>query len=547
MMARALKACCFFIMALALRCSAGDSALVDPCGEGCGVPDLQLAVEVYPATTETEVVLSELLADEIQQTDSGLTLEVPDAVEVTVIVADDNGTAIPASLVLTRASRLPGRPPIVTIATTDAEGVARMTVLPLDEAAGTYELRATPTKPKPLDDFLYPPIFMQGVVIDSAATIDVVMPARDELLHIEGRLLPAVEGEPIPAYRVRAETSSGAVSTSSAANTDGYFDIDAQPFSGEYTVRVDPPEGITGPTFFYDALAEEPTAQGLELQLPALPSTQMFCMPGVGGLDTAGVYAPVAGAQLVFETDLADVVESYNDATGSGVDGATMRVEAVTDASGQATFALLPGTTEAPRLYTVGVTPPSDSPFAATVIEDFAVAPPGYGAGDCPNLPQIDLPLRVALTGVVETILEDGTMGPVAGATVEAVRRVKTPTVAPTAPAVLTNPQSTTDATGQFLIWVDGGTYNLEAQPAAESGLPRWSRDDVWAHMDVEDLQIELPPPITTDVLVLRRNGAALESAIVRIYTVKSDDIARLRGDSTTDAAGHAYIVLPDP
>ncbi|HLK92802.1 MAG TPA: carboxypeptidase regulatory-like domain-containing protein [Polyangia bacterium] len=188
----------------------------------------------------------------------------------------------------------------------------------------------------------------------------------------------------------------------------------------------------------------------------------------------------------------------------------------------------------------------------------FVVVPPPGSSGATSCLSPIDPSMNVLLqltgarTEVAGHVVDNGS-NPVANVTITA-----TPGPAPV-PGCLSTPAApgttTTDASGNFSLLLDQGTYQLDYDPPGGSSAPRWT-----------ELSVTVPPPSATPaprtvvlpamgvvsgmVLDPNNNNKNLPSATVRLYepcTAPCSSAPVLKAQAVSDANGAFRFVVPLP
>ncbi len=555
-------------------CGATEDAATCPPNTECGKPPpaaLKLAAELVPpmGSDQVQQEVAELAFDE-----SGVaTVTLGPRATIDGFVYGTEAKGMPAQVVVSRPSLVPGNPQVVVQTTTDMDGHFALSV-PRGSAA--YRLTVLP---RPPSDALYPPVTWPLTADDASepdptapVTVKVVLclaggsaqcPALHQLAWIGGRVTDPF-GQGLPGVRVTAaDLASGELVSSVATTGDaGEFDLYLSPGVGaEQTVHV-----VAAITLAADGLPDGQLALSRdvkvgggdagELRRPALPASLPFQLP-IGGKAPSGAQQALAGARVDFAADLGEIY-------GGG--RARYTTSATTDGEGLARVQLVPGTGDANRGYAVTVTPPPDAVFARGT---FQAVPVGTAAG---VLGGVDLAVRPLLAG--HLVGADG--APVKGATVQAQ---------PSRAAVnsdntgdLTVASTLTGGDGAFALRVDRAWYDVEFVPPAAAPLPRWSVDNQDVEADLDLSTVALPRAVLTSVRVLgpvplvdpdgkpvldgdgkpQYTLSPISGIEVRALALAYDAAcpqspgacplpARLRGTGVTDGSGSAALLLPAP
>jgi hypothetical protein len=523
-----------------------------PCPSGnCSVSNaLLLAVEVSPISTNTNQLALPTQEIEKLTVDAdnhfALTLERATTLDGRVI---DEKTSQPvqAGIVLTRPSRISGRPGIYYQTITSMNGAWSTVVSPTHDGE-IYTVRVQPddSAQRPPETFL-----IEG---SRDRTVDLALSDTGKLLQITGKVTNALQA-PVAGMQVQALDPMTRVSVSTTAVTDA---------TGSFALRLAlAPTSLTGTGNAPSPLAavqivaapsEKTTWQPrlelpvdvsragpansliVNLALPPLPNAAQLVY-SVVGLSPSGKEVQVAGAHCQFTADVSDPrsqVRAYYD------------VGADTGADGKAGVMLIPAT-DANREYQVMVSPPSTSEFQA-INTSVSVGPAGgYGAS-------IMLAQRNQVTGQVFN--PDG--APAKGVSVfpnPATAVLLAPTQSSVAPSRL--PSTYTDAMGSFVLRVDNGGYDFGLIPPAVSGLPRDWIGGQMIGTDTTLPPVTLPPASKVVGNVADALNLPLVGASVWIYSVAPHnsqcapaDYAclqppRLIAQGTADTDGNVNLLLP--
>jgi hypothetical protein len=357
------------------------------------------------------------------------------------------------------------------------------------------------------------------------------LPIAAKSFTVSGRLLSAV-GDPLAGLLARAFVGGNLVSNVSSTMMDGSFSVmvPADATATSLAVEVEPPDSNTPAPHFW--AKPFPLTADVDLgvvQLPAYGQPVAFGFPVQG--DTTGDPA-VVGALVRARTLLADDQKGTTDYLRDGL----------TDMTGQASLALLPGSTSALRPYDVAVVPPADSIFAITCLEGLGLATGAIQAA-------IQVHHRPVFTGTV--VGADGT--PVAGVAIQATR-TGGPTTACDDYASAPQTTGTTKADGTFTLHLDAGIYTLDFDPPAGAPYPRLTQTGVQAAMGGDAQTVQLAPGAVVEGTLLDSSGQPLPQAGVRFYGPACAAPATcpqaspvLEAQARADANGHYRMIIPTP
>jgi hypothetical protein len=511
----------------------------DQCGDGnaCSggtclpraAPPAVWAIELAPGSA------SDAAFTELQQASApaaAFDLTAGAKVTLTATIVGDT-TTVPftvAHLVLTVPSTIPGRPDLQfeTDLPPRKSGPPVFT-LQLPKAifgrAGTFQvLPLSPT------DAAHEPVRLSLPIAEQ-----VELPLPTARLTVHGRLVSAL-GDPRGGFTARAYLGTKLVSNVDVTTTAGVFTLFV-PASDEVaaltpglTVELEPIAGAADPRFASRAMPVSANTDLGDLVLPPFGQPNVFHFAVHGDADNG---MPVAGAVVRAWTLLAN-----------GDAGKTDFVRAApTDDAGGANLGLLPGTTNALRVYDVAVVPPPESPYGIKCIPEFPLA--SGGTSDQPaNLPPVVLGRRTVVSGAVRG--QDGT--PASGVMVLATR-VSADGTTPCTPNVGAAPTAaTTDDAGVFSLRLDAGTYRIEYDPPSGAPFPRLTERGVVVRSSTGatiDHPVSLPSGAVVEGTARGPDGAALPLAAVRFFELAPPAEPVLRAQARTDAQGHYRAVIP--
>ncbi|MEO8214611.1 MAG: hypothetical protein ABI560_15520, partial [Myxococcales bacterium] len=246
---------------------------------------------------------------------------------------------------------------------------------------------------------------------------------------------------------------------------------------------------------------------------------------------------------------ISDVTLRFHTEIPSGTDGvAIYEREARTDAMGEVTVSLVPGTAAEPRNYQITIVPPPDSPYGTKCLPDVPVLV-SDNDGPWQYADTFSVDPKVTLQGVIR----GNDLAPAATVSVTATQL----SVTSDCPRSLAaSPVSaTTSRTGSFQMLVDPGTYRLEIDPPTGSPVPRLTEEAVVVTGDpVTVHDVTLPAGEVVEGDVKGADNVPLGSASLKIYQVlcRADTCKgptrippALQAQTRTDMRGHFRVVLP--
>ena len=428
----------------------------------------------------------------------------------------------------TQPSALGGRAVIAT--TSGASGdVDFSTQLP---SRGTYDVLVEPIGAfrATVPPFRAPMPLMLGV---GGTALSIVLPTDET--HIVGDL---VDDAGVPGFEVLAvDRATGArISSVSTTGTDaaapGHFDVVLPATGSAFDL-------VIRPTADRQASGLAPTYRiAPELLMPDGTGAVRILVPGhlvpvhwrgtVEYPETRGM-RPVAGAVIQLHSD--DIVDASTGLVGS------FDLTVTTDAEGVYDAMLLPGT------YTIAIVPSADEELG--ILRETRELRATAGSNNEILGHVFRLPLRTVLSGVVQS--PDG--DPIRDASIRAVPTGAT-LMGLTDPGVTRLARSSTatsGALGDFRVELDVGVYDLVVQPPEASRYP-WSIVLDYgiggSSAPLADVvQVDAPVVVESDLTWL--DGGALASAEVRAYAVTPDHRVIQVGRTTSDAQGHARLLVP--
>ncbi len=333
---------------------------------------------------------------------------------------------------------------------------------------------------------------------------------------------------------VRAVDADGRVVSSSTLTTStGWFQIRISPdlAGAPYELRVTPPDDVTLPSIDVPVdLAIASDAREITLPRLAPVSVQNYV-----GYYVDGVPYAVNHAAVSFESIALDDLGLPGDLS--------FRRTAFTEtpAEGPSPFTLdvFPGT------YRVVVTPAESDRAGVLVFEvdiDERSATPGIQGQN------YLLPLRTRMSGVVLT--PGGSPVPLAGLN---AHRVAPPSTLAAGDLLRfgRSSETTADGTGNFLLPLDVGTFDLVVHPGEGTGYAWHVVPGVVVGAEQPDFAMDVPiaSPVPVEGVVLDGSGEQpLAHAMVRAYVILgTGEQARAVqvGEATTDENGAYEVLLP--
>ena len=403
-------------------------------------------------------------------------------------------------------------------------------LLPSDTLGRTAEMRLVPGAPL----YRQMPPWRLPWQVASAVTLN--LPGADDTLVLSGTLEnPAPEAPAQLEARVVAgdRLLSNVVSVKSGERFELRMQksvlaaLAGSAYANQLEVVLRPPESQPG-----QAQLSVPITPGKidlgALRPPLLPPATAVTVPVVQTPPAGGRELPVAGATVVFSTSLeatAPVRATYSRASQ-------------TDATGRATFSLIPGSGGDTRRYVVRIIPPATSSAGALCVPDYPVA---AAVSDTPRVgATIRLPRRAALGGRV--LRADGR--PAASVRVRATRQGDLFGPECGGGAAPTPAEITTDGDGVFGLWVDPGVYRIEYEPPVGSALPHFREEDILIGADLHR-DVVLPRGLAVEGAVTDGTGAPVGMAEIRAFSLDAQGRAQVEGKALSGRDGTFRLVLP--
>ncbi len=488
------------------------------------------AVEVDPPSSSAYAHTQ--IASRDVASDAPFVAETASAVSV-VFSAPTNGGSVPtsANAVLTVSPIVPGRPDLVyqSTAVATANTTTAMLLVPQDAFSTAATLSLIPLPPADQQRPVYP------FSVTVSSNVAVTLPSGDLLLS--GQLLDSVQSR-LPATFVAKVFQNGVqVSNAPLTQLDGSFQlqIPGAAAGGPLTLELLPTSSdplVTSAPFAVTAGTKLGT-----ITLPAYVKADRFSVAVKDGT------IPLSGVSVRAQTSLGATAGS-----GTVTGTAQYAVSGTTDAGGNVTLQLLPGST-----YAIAATPPPGSLYASECVPMVrTVAGSNSNGGAPPNVKTIDVTLRPVLSGTVRTA--GGTPIPNVSVSATGTPDPYPPCAAPSTATAST----TTDASGRFRLPLDPGTYQLDYDPPSGSAAPRlteWLVTVSGAGTVLHD--ITLPPGALVAGSVTGASNEALSSAVVRFFQVRCTGPTDcqgpnripplLIGKALTNLQGQFRMVVPAP
>jgi hypothetical protein len=453
---------------------------------------------------------------------------------LTVTVAGDS-PALPLSaahLVVSAPATIPGRPDLSfeteLLPAHDAGPPSFSLQVPKALIGRAGRLEMLPLAPA---DAAYGPV-RANATIDTQ--LEVQLPPKR--LTVRGRLVSAL-GDPKAGFTARAFAGSDLVSNVVVTGADGVFtvlvpapsDAAAPP---AVTIEIDPATTVAAPRFSSKAMVVSANTDLGDVTLPAFAQPNVYHFVVHGALDEG---QPIAGAVVRAWTLLGDDTAGRTDFIRA----------ARTDDMGGVSLGLIPGTTNALRVYDVAVAPPPESPYGLRCIAEFPLSSGGTDRAPA-TLPPIVLQRRTVVSGTISD--HDGARA--AGVMVLATRTAADGST-PCTPSVGSAPATTTtDDTGTFALALDSGLYRLDLDPPAGSPLPRLTQTNVVVPSTPGMTTwhaVTLPAGAVVEGTVRGPDGMPVPLAAVRFFEPAASVTAEpaLRAQTRADMQGHYRAVIP--
>jgi hypothetical protein len=485
--------------------------------------------------------------------------------------ACEPGVSIDATVVVTRAPRIPGGPAFRVVVSSVgglAEGPSFTVAVPRGAPGELYTVVAYPNRDPAVAGAVAPPERRQLEVTEAVDDCDFVVGAP-QLRHLVGTVLDAggaaMAGFVVVARgRWTADAPVEDLSTVGYTTESGAFELTLPAGLGstEVDLVAAPPADRSLPTLFKDGvvLGGDVVTEVTPLQLPPLGESRAVQVRAVG--TSGGSPVEVSGAEisLISSFDVFGAVAAGGGPKPAGgvlLNRASFVQTASSSDRGLASFTLLPGDASAPPTHEIRVRPPTatgSSQYGAVwgVQRDLSAA----------SVVSVELPERVAIAGR----LLDAAGEPATGVS---VLSVPSATFAASLPAEIRSllaqasaGDTLTDEHGDFVTWVDRrvdgapAAYDLRFVPQGGSLLPRWQLPEfeVTGSGDVDLGDVHLPEASYVRAVVQESaepGSAPVSGADVRFYEVLACALegcansAIELGSGVSDDGGVVRFVLP--
>lgn len=447
-----------------------------------------------------------------------------------VVNAAAGGSSVPtsANAVLSVPPIVPGRPDLVYQSAGIASGgtTTAMLVVPQDVFGMPATLTLIPLPPSDQQIPVYP------FSVTISANIAVTLPTGD--LLTSGQLLDSLQTPPTAMFVAKVFGNGVQVSNSPLTQPDGTFQlqIPAAAAAGPLTLELLP-------------TAADPSVTSAPFTVMAGTKLGTITLPAYVKADTFSVAVTNGTTGLSGVTVRAQTPLGSTGGSGTVTGTAQYAVSGTTNAAGDVTLPLLPGST-----YAIAATPPPGSLYASQCVPMVkTVSGASSNGGTAPNIKTIVAAMRPVLSGTVRTA--DGM--PVANLSVAA-----TGTPDPSPPCATpgtTTATTTTDANGKFQLRLDSGTYQLDYDPPAGFPAPRLTEWTVSISGSGAVHDVTLWQGALVAGSVIGALHEALPSAAVRFFKVRCtgpsdcqgpNRIApQLIGKALTDGQGRFQMVVP--
>jgi hypothetical protein len=497
--------------------------------------DYTLFLQVAPADDPDGAAIAPVALGPYATFDGDVALVVPRQVAVLGTVRRD-GVPIAAQVTFApqveagaMPSPLPTRPISArTLPSGTARDVEFATQVP---ARVTYDVTV-----EPLDVFRseVPPFHQQLTVGSSNQALAIMLPVEEQ--RIEGDLVDA-DGYPLVGFEVRAVDRATGIPMSSIATTratdetPGAFSIALSADATTFDLEIRPTEERQGadlvPTY---RVQPELLIAGVTGRVQLLVPTSISAVHWAGTVEAPAERGATPVANAIVQLHASDVIDDMTGVIGS------VDITLTTDAEGRYDGYVLPGT------YTVAITPGNDVELA--VLREERDLHPLEGQTEILGH-VFSMPLRTILGGSVRA--PDGM--PVRDATVRAaslgvpLEGLADPLVA----RLARSSQGLTTATGDFRLELDVGVYDLVVEPPLGSGFAWTVELDYGIGGSTAGLSdvVQIDAPVVVDADLTWLEGGVIAGAEVRAFAVTHSGRAVQVGRATSDAMGHARLLVP--
>lgn len=375
---------------------------------------------------------------------------------------------------------------------------------------GEYDVTVTPDHNN--NPNLPPRVFQDVIVGETDIDRDFVLSSG---YHITGVVhTGAPDNTLLSGWHVTAREEGG-VQTSTAADTSlvGHFDI-AVTGTGSWIVTLQPPAnlGAPWPVATRRVLVTGTAGVGnFDFTYPA------FAVPAATPPKITGT---VTGAGMP-TVEFANITVRAKATIPSGDPDTTFSFDKsiVTDAAGTFALPVIAGT------YDVYIEPAVDFPYSHAVI-------PGIGVN-------ADYPVGAAATTLKPKASISGTAAGAAGETVDGARIHLA-----ASDGTIYQFSKRTDASGAFTVSVNVGSYDVDIEPAPDSGLVRTATTLTVDH-DAADIAFLVPSGAKVSGRVLAADGSTPIAGATVVGIDPNGDQQVGAAESISDGGGHWILSLP--
>lgn len=487
-----------------------------------------IALQVTPLA-DSELVSEQFVGVQLEQGSPlpDLVLKRPTLLTGQVEVFNATPTPIRARLRLNRVQpTIPGHNLSFSSTATATDGYF------LRVPAGYYDITVLP------DDRGLPPLSISGLPVVGDTEPPIRFEPAEAYSTVEGQVIfvdAANERQvPVADAQVRAfDSNQRAASTIGITDAEGRFSLTVRPEVSDYDLIVAPSEStpflprlvVSGLRIVGDNVNVGVQSLGRLLRRGRWIQGQV-----VGGDGRAVTSISLQGTQLIFQANLSD---PDNPSIQS-----TFFTSALTDATGNFALALQPGA------YTVRVTPPVASSFAAAEYAKLEVLAPGTVID--PETWRLRLKRKSVLAGQVLTPAGKA----LAGRTLVSVELLALSDNRIITVGTRTAQGATsvvTDDGGSFELDVDPGEYRVQAIPQDETGVARTPPRRVRVTSG-EDAFVELctSRPNVAYGRVLQPDARPLTDAKVEAFRTTSERGVWVLGSGRTDPDGIFRFLVPE-
>jgi len=452
---------------------------------------------------------------------------------------------VPAGVLYTLPSSIPGRPPMVFESDLLIASDPALLRLP-DKLSSPVDMSSPPTPivaevrllPRPGPDQDIPPFVFQ-----SPPGIKKNFPIPTDLYAIKGSLRDAA-GKAPGAYIARAYQNGVLVSNRRQLvarplgdGSDFVLFIPASAAGGEVSVELVPTDNTARPWYKFAAFVPNQRTQTRTVELGT--ATLAAYVPPTEDVEIR-VFGGAAEGPRVARAMVRATLTLDRTALGATL----FQLDSATNEEGIASMRLLLGTAQLSRDYDLRIFPPAGTEYASTCMT-FTVTVPG-------SVRPVVLNKRLVRGGTLLSFRAE----PVAGARVVATRLPASPMecASPVEPSTTT----ITGDDGKFVMYLDRGTYQLDFIPQPGSAVPRLTQHDVPVLIDDHPLVRLLDAALVHGQVLdtptmLAGSPMPVANALVRIFDPVCASVDQcttppaLLAETQTDADGSFRVVASIP